>query len=659
MAKTDVVQDTSQTVARTLDWKGAAVNAMALIAPGAFLWITYQVQAAATDPSGASCANDMWAGILVALLLAFLTAFSYAELAKIYPEAGFASCVYFAEKAFIDDQGLKRPGPASVARVAKLFTGWAAHLFYWVYPGVMVAFFGTLVAYVFNAVTGLTMTIMWQMVISWIFAFGVGFIAYKGVQGSTKANYWSNIIQWVTLIIFSLLCIWYRMANPEHATTWAFTGGFDIVKFHAIKGVLVQSTIAILILVGFESSTALAAETKQPEKNIPKAIIVALVVQGLLAYLFEYFCANLMVSEKLVGSVPVPAVAAVAAVPAVAATATSPAVAAVAAVAASPATVKAVYGMDAMVASSAPIGDMAVALGNHLLGGIGFALMLTMAATVAIAVIGTTLACINTAVRVSFGMAEDRELPPLLGFLHHKYSSPHTGIWALVVFSCVIAAIGLQSVVGLTGITLASNFGTFVLYGAVCVWTFIAYKKRKDFSFFMHFLIPFAGLLLNVLMCAGIIYLYTIGNSDSQNEAKICFYIAGGWALIYFLYVLGVSVMKSHSMKMISAMIRPDSLDDLVAALNAESLVQGMTVTEVKGFGRQRGSKTTDGETAKIKFLPKTRVDVVVNDWDVPHVMEVMKEVLNTGNVGDGKIFVLDAQEVVRVRTGESGIRAV
>ena len=104
-------------VARVLDWKGAAVNAMALIAPGAFLWITYQLQAAATTTSGASCANDMWAGILVALSLALLTALSYIELAKIYPEAGFAGAVYFAEQAFIDDQNIKRPGPTSMARV--------------------------------------------------------------------------------------------------------------------------------------------------------------------------------------------------------------------------------------------------------------------------------------------------------------------------------------------------------------------------------------------------------------------------------------------------------------------------------------------------------------------------------------------------------------
>ena len=78
---------------------GASMNAMALIAPGAFLWITYQLQAAASAPSGASVASDMWIGIVLALIVCFLTALSYAQLAKIYPEAGFASCAYFAEKA--------------------------------------------------------------------------------------------------------------------------------------------------------------------------------------------------------------------------------------------------------------------------------------------------------------------------------------------------------------------------------------------------------------------------------------------------------------------------------------------------------------------------------------------------------------------------------
>jgi nitrogen regulatory protein PII len=318
---------------------------------------------------------------------------------------------------------------------------------------------------------------------------------------------------------------------------------------------------------------------------------------------------------------------------------------------------KTVTGMDAMVASSAPLGDMSRAIGDHLLGGIGFGLMITIAITVAIAIIGTTLSCMNTAVRVTNGMATDRELPEFLGFMHDGYQTPHTALWMLVVVSCVIAAVGVQSVVGLTGITLASNFGTFILYGLVCIWTIVAFKGRKDFNFLKHGLIPAAGLLLNVLMLGAIIYLYTIGNDDSKSEAKICFYIAGAWALLSFLYVMVTSVKKNYGMKMISAMIRPEKLSVLVEVLKDEELVLGMTVTKVHGFGRQNGLKATKSD--KINFVPKIRVDIVANDWDVPHVMDVMREVLNTGTVGDGKIFVLDAKEAMRVRTGETGVNAV
>src|SRR6266542_1196723 len=87
----------------SLGLTGVTVNAMALIAPGAFLWITYQIQAAQTVPGGTdTTAMDMWAGIVFALILAFLTALSYSELARIYPEAGTGSCYHFAEKAFVD-----------------------------------------------------------------------------------------------------------------------------------------------------------------------------------------------------------------------------------------------------------------------------------------------------------------------------------------------------------------------------------------------------------------------------------------------------------------------------------------------------------------------------------------------------------------------------
>jgi APA family basic amino acid/polyamine antiporter len=621
---------------KTLNLTGVTVNAMALIAPGAFLWITYQLQAAATLPNGTSCASDIWAGIIVALVVCFLTALSYSQLAKIYPEAGFASCAYFAEKAFIDTSEEKQHHPASMARIAKLVTGWAAHLFYWVYPGVMVAFMATFIGYIYNAFTGKSLSNTELTIIGVVFAFITGYIGYRGVTGSTKTSLWINIIQLVSLVIFSGLAIWYRWSNPEHVAQWAFSGGWDIVKFHSFQGVLVQSTIAILILVGFESCTALAAETIEPEKTIPKAILLSLVIQGLFAYLLEYFAAGYMVSEKLTGTVTT------------AATATAAA------------TTSAVTGLAAAAASSAPIGDLARLLGDHVLPGVGFGLMITIAVTVAIAVIGTTLSCMNTAVRVTCGMAEDRELPEMLSFMHGQFSTPHMAMWALVAVSSIIAAVGVRSVVSLTGITLASNLGTFILYGLTCVWTMVAFKNRSDFNFLKHGIIPFAGLLSNIVMIGAILYLYIIGNSDAQAEAHICFWIAGGWAVVSLLYVGLTTVKKTYSVKMITCVIRPEQLNEVASALKDQELMMGMTVMDVRGFGRQRGETGGSSKAVEeIKFLPKLKLEILVRDWDVDRAMDIIADTLRTGNIGDGKIVVYEAASAMRVRTGERGVYAL
>ncbi len=496
----------------TLGLTGATMNAMALIAPGCFLWTTFQLQAAATAPDGSSVASDMWAGIAFALLLCFLTAFSYSEMARVYPEAGFGSCYYFAEKAFLDRESKSHH---RWARLAKLITGWAAHLFYWVYPGVMLAFGATLLSYIYQQFTGDGLSITSQTIIACLIGLGVGYVAFRGINGSTFTAIMINVIQLVTLVIFSVLAIAYRLKNPEAATQWTFSGALDVVMPHSFTGVMVQSTIAILILVGFESCTALAAETKDPHKNIPRAVIPSLVVQGLFAYFFEYFAAGFAVSEKLAGT---------------------------------DSTGAAVTGMAAAAASSAPIGDMAIMVGNTILGGIGFGLMVSIAVTVVIAIFGTTLSCLNTAVRISYAMAQDDEMPELLGGLHGRFATPHRALWVLVAVSCGIAAIGVQSVVGLTGITLASNFGTFVLYGLTCVWTILAFVERHERNMVRHLLIPVLGLIANVMMLGAILYLYIIGNADAQHEAYICFAIAGGWAVLSALYVLLNSARKGRSL---------------------------------------------------------------------------------------------------------------
>src|SRR5437867_3941036 len=123
----------------TLGLTGVTINAMALIAPGAFLWTTYQLQAAPAS------AMNMWFAVFVATVIALFTATAYATLAKRYPEAGAGSSYYFAEAAVLQREEHTH---FRFARLSKFIVGWASHLYYWIYPGVMVAFMGLLITYI-------------------------------------------------------------------------------------------------------------------------------------------------------------------------------------------------------------------------------------------------------------------------------------------------------------------------------------------------------------------------------------------------------------------------------------------------------------------------------------------------------------------------------
>jgi nitrogen regulatory protein P-II 2 len=112
-------------------------------------------------------------------------------------------------------------------------------------------------------------------------------------------------------------------------------------------------------------------------------------------------------------------------------------------------------------------------------------------------------------------------------------------------------------------------------------------------------------------------------------------------------------------MKMIEAVIKPFKLDEVKDAL-VEIGVQGMTVTEVKGFGRQKGTKETyRGAEYTTDFVPKVKIEVFVADNQVSRVVETITRTAKTGSVGDGKIFVADISNVVRIRTGETGESAL
>jgi nitrogen regulatory protein P-II 2 len=112
-------------------------------------------------------------------------------------------------------------------------------------------------------------------------------------------------------------------------------------------------------------------------------------------------------------------------------------------------------------------------------------------------------------------------------------------------------------------------------------------------------------------------------------------------------------------MKLITAIIKPFKLDDVRQAV-ADIGIQGITVTEVKGFGRQRGhTELYRGAEYVVDFLPKTKIELAVDDDVTEQIVEAIVNTARTGKIGDGKIFVTNLEEVIRIRTGETGAEAV
>jgi APA family basic amino acid/polyamine antiporter len=572
----------------TLGLTGLTMNAMALIAPGAFLWLTFYIQATTGTTSPA-----MWLGIFVALLLCLATAVCYAEMAKLYPGTG--SSYYFAEQSFLNHDKAWR-----YARLSKFIVGWASHLYYWIYPGVMVAVIGIFCGYIAGTLWPSFMSAsnpgpVFMGLVAIIASFGVAYIAYRGVNGSTSVNIAINVIQISALIVFSVMALGYRLNHPPgsvafqwdatssdaynyqfktekttangqttdtivrdsnnipqplldasgkpvpYTVTYPYDDGANPPNFvsHPTAGsvlaphkwgwVFVQATVAILILVGFESVTAMGGEAKNPKRDVPIAVITSLLVQGAFCYLFEYFAANYFLNSG--------------------------------------------YPMGNAAGSAAPIGDMMVMVGDAILGpGHGRTFMLIQAFTVFLALIGTTLSCINTGARVTYAMGKDEEVPEHFGMLHGKNLTPHRAIWTLAAISAVVGCIGAAMAFGDAGapadsaiqalphsiwssfgytthdkmaalpnslltVTLASNFGTFLLYGLSCVICLVAYHKHPNFKPIKHFVIPIFGLVANLACMA----FYLIGPTLGYGTIKEPLYalgIAGVWAIyggIYFI----------------------------------------------------------------------------------------------------------------------------
>ncbi len=573
----------------TLGLTGLTSNAMALIAPGAFLWLTFYIQA-----TTGTTAPAMWLGIFGALLLCLATAVAYAEISKLYPGTG--SSYYYAEQALLSkDKAFK------YARIAKFVVGWGSHLYYWVYPGVMVATTGIFVGYVVGFlnpgfISGSNPGPIFMALVAVAFSFFVAWIAQKGAGASTAVNIAINIVQISALLVFSVLALGYRINHPAGApgfqydnqtlSTYTFqfatspkdgsilrdssgtpmplldsagkpvpyritypetdtSGNFlthptaaSVVSAHKFSYLFIQATVAILILVGFESVTSMGGEARNPSKHIPIAVVSSLLIQGLICYLIEYFAANFFLNSG--------------------------------------------YTMQNAASSAAPVGDMMIIVGDALLGqGHGKYFMLAEAFTVFLALIGTTLSCMNTGARVTYAMGKDDEAPEHFGILHAESLTPRRAIWTLATISAVIGVIAVSLVFADAGapsdaaiaalphgifssfgytthdqmaslpnslltITLTSNFGTFILYALSCLLCIIAFHKRSDYNVVLHLLIPGFGLLAN-LVCMAFYLISPLFGLGTFKEPLLAIGISALWGIYGAIYFLSTSKTKGKA----------------------------------------------------------------------------------------------------------------
>jgi basic amino acid/polyamine antiporter, APA family len=373
------------------------------------------------------------------------------------------------------------------------------------YPGIMVAFTGTLFGYIYTSITGDSLNWAALAVVCVVFAGVSGYIAFRGVSGSTMTAIVINVIQITTLILVSILFLAFRIKHPHADYENASAGSVVIPK--QFVNVLFQSTIAILLLVGFESVTALGAEAKRPEKDIKRGVLLSLIIQGGLCYMIQYFAANFAVGGATVSSGSGKG---------------------------------RLTGYTAAGLDAAPIGTMLHNVGDDMLGGTGKTLSLIVATTVMIALIGTTLACLNTGVRVTYAMARDKEMPAVLGLLHGRFATPHGGVLILTIISAVLGVYGVNpaNANNVTQITVASNTGTFLVYGFSCLIAITAFAHRNDRHLLKHYIVPSIGAVMNVVMLFAVVYLAFASGGATAKNAIISLGIVAVWIALGVAWVV-------------------------------------------------------------------------------------------------------------------------
>lgn len=410
----------SGVIRKTLGLSGLTLHAMTLVSPGSFVWLVFPTLLIL---SGSSSGAGIFMGVALALGISFVTILGFAQLVSRYPLAGSRSAFHFFQAIAEEYTDLPERGGISLL---KWLAAWLAHQFYWIYPGILVGLSIQLLVYVLGDF-GIFPTATGQVLMVVCLSALVGFLALRGITGSTSSSILLNAVQTGILTVFCLVLVIYRSSAPGNVT-WAFPNVSAILNPGSGRLLVIQAGLAFFLVSGFQAVAATGIWGGGGKDNMSGRGLIGLLLQNGFSYLLQLTAIMLAMQS---------------------------------------------VDLEALIPSSggltlAPIAEMVVRIGDQLLWNNGYAFFITLVGAVLISLIASLLTAFNVVVRVNFAIGVDPEMPGILRLVPPRQATPAVSVYLIAM---VTALVGIGSTFGgasvLPGAMLAANLGALSLHGLI------------------------------------------------------------------------------------------------------------------------------------------------------------------------------------------------
>jgi amino acid transporter len=407
-------------IRKTLGLSGLTLHAMTLVSPGSFVWLVFPTLLMMSDTSTGA---GVFVGVAIALGISFLTILGFAQLVSRYPLAGSRSAFHFLQALAEEYADLPQRGGISLL---KWLAAWLAHLFYWIYPGILVGLSIQLLVYVLGDF-GIHPTATGQVLMVICLSSLIGFLALRGITGSNSSSILLNAVQTGILAVFCLVLVIYRISASGNVT-WAYPNIAAILNPGQGRSLLIQTGLAYFLVSGFQAVAATGIWGGGSKDNFSSRGLIGLLVQNGFSYLLQLAAIMLALQTSDVKSI-----------------------------------LPSGSGF-----TLAPIAEMVIRIGDQLLWKNGYAFFITLVGAVLISLIASLLTAFNVAVRVNFAIGVDPEMPGILRLVPTQSATPAVSVYLI---AAVTALVGIGSTFGgvsvLPGAMLAANLGALGLHGLI------------------------------------------------------------------------------------------------------------------------------------------------------------------------------------------------